>query len=396
MTATSMGWTASPARRARIAAATTVHTHVDRVEAEEFVRMLHAEAPALGPPEPRLADITREIGETGTYTHTGLELTFGARVAWRNSARCVGRLYWRSLRVRDRRGVGDPATVIDECVRHLRAATNGGRIRPVITVFAPDRPGRPGPRIHNDQLIRYAGHLQPDGSVRGDPKNVLLTHTARQLGWRPAGGEGRFDVLPLIVATPDTPPVLRELPADAVLEVPITHDEWPALTELGLRWHAVPVISRMKLRIGGIDYPAAPFNGWYMGTEIGARNLGDVQRYDMLPAIADLMGLDRSAERTLWRDQALVELNQAVLQSFAAHGVTITDHHSETARFMTHLEREARAGRECPADWTWLVPPMSGSQTPVFHRYYRNAEQLPGFVGHVGLGCPMGRSGTSP
>ena len=48
-----------------------------------------------------------------------------------------------------------------------------------------------------------------------------------------------------------------------------------------LRWHAVPAISNMPLRIGGVTYPAAPFNGWYLGTEIGARNLIDIDRYDM-------------------------------------------------------------------------------------------------------------------
>ena len=47
-------------------------------------------------------------------------------------------------------------------------------------------------------------------------------------------------------------------------------------TELGLRWHAVPAISNMPLRIGGITYPAAPFNGWYLNTEIGDSESVDV------------------------------------------------------------------------------------------------------------------------
>lgn len=351
--------------------------------------MLHAEEPELGPAGSRITEVTEEIHRTGTYRHTTTELEFGARVAWRNSARCIGRLYWRSLRVRDRRGISRPDAAAAECVEHLREATNEGRIRPTVTVFAPDRPDDPGPRIHNDQLIRYAHHELPDRD-RGDPRNTVLTRAARTLGWNPPGSPGDFDVLPLIVQTGDDPPVVHEIPAEAVLEVPIELDDLPELSQLGLRWHAVPVISRMKLRIGGIDYPAAPFNGWYMGTEIGARNLGDVDRYDTLPAVADLLGLDRTAEHTLWRDRALVELNRAVLESFRRHGVAITDHHTESARFMTHLEREEQAGRSCPADWSWLVPPMSGSQTPVFHRYYLNAEMLPGFVGHTGIGCPMG------
>ncbi len=32
--------------------------------------------------------------------------------------------------------------------------------------------------------------------------------------------------------------------------------------------------------------------------------------------------------------------------------------------------KEERAGRGCPADWSWIVPPISGALTPVFHRYY--------------------------
>ena len=29
------------------------------------------------------------------------------------------------------------------------------------------------------------------------------------------------------------------------------------------------------------------------------------------------------------------------------------------------LQERARGG--CPADWVWVVPPISGSATPVFH-----------------------------
>ena len=69
-------------------------------------------------------------------------------------------------------------------------------------------------------------------------------------------------------------------------------DRYEWFADLGLRWHAVPAISNLCLEIGGICYPAAPFNGWYMGTEIGARNLADVYRYDLVPVVADRLGLD--------------------------------------------------------------------------------------------------------
>ena len=65
--------------------------------------------------------------------------------------------------------------------------------------------------------------------------------------------------------------------------------------------------------------------------------------------------------------------------SFRANGVSITDHHTESRRFLTHLEREEQAGRSCPADWSWIVPPMSGSQTSVFHRYYDVEDRVPNF-----------------
>lgn len=358
-------------------------------DAERFVRLFYRENDA-GAPEGRIRQVRREIDATGTYRHTQTELEFGARVAWRNSAKCIGRIYWRSLQVRDRREVRDGADVAAESIMHLRKATNGGRIRPMITVFAPDAPGRPGPRILSSQLIRYAGYESEDGAVIGDPASVALTRLAQDRGWpggrhggRPAG---RFDVLPLIVQEAGSPATLHELPADAVLEVAITHPEYEWFAELGLRWHAVPVISDMYLEIGGVRYPAAPFNGWYMGTEIGSRNLGDAGRYDQLPAVAAKLGIATACDRNLWKEKAMTELNLAVLHSYDTAGVTVADHHTESARFLQHLAKEERQGRACPADWTWIVPPSASSATPVFHRYYQNFDESPNFYRHPAPG----------
>ncbi|MFC5287969.1 nitric oxide synthase oxygenase [Actinokineospora guangxiensis] len=352
----------------------------DAEQAAEFIERYHAENPEAGPAAQRLRWVRTEIDLTGTYRHTTDELTFGARIAWRNSARCIGRLYWKSMRVRDLRAVHRAAEVADQCVEHLRQATNGGRIRPTITVFAPDAPGRPGPRIWNEQLIRYAGHRTSDGSVVGDPRYTEFTTAARALGWSPPHHPGPFDVLPLLVSTQDDPVHMRVLPPDAVAEVPLSHPEHPWFAELGLRWHAVPAISAMRMSIGGVDYPAAPFNGWYMGSEIGARNLADTDRYNLLPVVAAHLGLDTRSTTSLWRDRALVELNIAVLHSFTEAGMTISDHHTESDRFLKHLAKEEKAGRRCPADWSWIVPPMSGSLTPVFHRYYDTDHLRPEFV----------------
>ena len=357
------------------------------VIAERFITMFHSENQA-GPPDRRLRQVRREIETTGTYWHTPAEREFGARVAWRNSSRCIGRLYWHSLRVHDRREVTAAADIAAESVRHLRQATNGGRIRPVITVFAPDAPGRPGPRILSSQLIRYAGYQAADGIVLGDPANTDITRVARCLGWPGGRPAGRFDILPLLVQEAGAPVTRHELPADEVLEVPIRHPEFGWFADLELRWYAVPVISDMYLDVGGVCYPAAPFNGWYMCTEIGSRDLGDSGRYDQLPVIARRMGLSTASDRTLWKDKAMTELNLAVLHSFSRAGVTISDHHTESVRFLQHVEREERQGRACPADWTWIVPPAASSATPVFHRYYQDFDQAPNFYRHPAPALP--------
>ena len=343
---------------------------VDVDTAHAFLEQFHAETNPAYPLRRRLRRVRAEIERTGTYVHTGAEVEFGAKVAWRNAARCIGRLYWHGLHVRDRRAVHSPSAVADECAAHLRACTRGGRIRSTITVFAPDRPGQPGPRIINDQLVRYAGHRTSSGAIRGDAGQVELTEHALALGWQPPEPPGRFDVLPLLISAGGAAPEVHELPRNAVLEVPLTHPEFAWFADLRLRWHAVPAISNMPLSVGGITYPAAPFNGWYLGTEIGARNLADAQRYDLLPVIAERMGIAGGSERTLWRDRAVIELVRAVQHSFDVAGVTMSDHHEEARRFLKHVAKEERAGRGCPADWSWIMPPISGALTPVFHRYY--------------------------
>ncbi|MFP3514162.1 nitric oxide synthase oxygenase, partial [Peribacillus sp. SIMBA_075] len=82
----------------------------------------------------------------------------------------------------------------------------------------------------------------------------------------------------------------------------------------------------------------------------------DQQRYNMLPRVADLMGLDTSREATLWKDKALVELNVAVLHSFKEQGVSIVDHHTASQQFRRFEEREEKCGRAVTGDWMWLIP----------------------------------------
>ena len=326
----------------------------------------------------RLSAVEEEIRRSGTYVHTPDELTHGVRVAWRNSNRCIGRLFWKSLTVEDKRNVTGSAAVMEAIASHLTLATNGGRIRPVITVFPPRRPDGVSPvRIWNKQLIRFAGYRQADGQVIGDPAQLEFTGVCQAMGWK---GEGTgYDVLPVIVQCEGSGPELFPLHPSLVMEVNLTHPSHEWFAALGLTWHALPVISDMVLEIGGILYPAAPFNGWYMVTEIGARNLGDADRYNMLPVIAERLGLDLRDRSVFWKDRALIVLNEAVRYSYERAGVTIVDHHDASDQFMKFMRNEERSGRDVTADWAWIVPPMAGSALAVFHQAFHNEVKTPNY-----------------
>jgi nitric-oxide synthase, bacterial len=342
----------------------------------------------------RRTEVEREIGLSGTYRHTDEELLAGTKVAWRNHARCNGRMHWRSLRLRDCRDVDSAADVYRECLDHLTASTNGGALRAVISVFAPRTPTSDGFSVLNPQLIRYAGYRNADGTVTGDPLHLTITDYALALGWQ--APRTAFDVLPLLIRDPSGDVTLWDVPADHVHEVTIEHPDYPGIAELGLRWHVNPAISDKTLEIGGISYPLAPFSGWYVSSEIGARNLSDEARYDMLPVVARAMGLDTTRNQTLWKDRAVVELTYAVQVSFTAAKVHIVDHHHAAEQFVRHCEREAAAGRATATDWSWVNPPISASTTPTFHKTFDPADfsLRPNFVTRddplAASGCPVG------
>jgi nitric-oxide synthase len=329
---------------------------------------------------PRVEQARSEILARGWYRQSFEELEFAARLAWRNNRRCIGRRYWQTLDVADARDAKTGGEIFEACVAHLRRSTNGGKIQPLITVFAEaDAEGR-GPVIHNYQLIRYAGYRQSNGTVLGDPAEVVFTERVMAAGWKPPAQCSAFDVLPLVIETPEEGERLFIIPQDAVLEVPIIHPTFAWFEELGLKWHALPAVSNMVLDAGGVRYTAAPFSGYYMETEIAARNFGDAERYNLLPVVADRMDPAMRSRDPFWRDRALVELCAAVLYSFRQAGVTMVDHHAASRQFMEHLAEEKAQGRIVPGDWSWLVPPVSGSVSPVFHRSYDPRPRLPDFV----------------
>uniref|UniRef100_A0A672RPE9 Nitric oxide synthase, inducible n=1 Tax=Sinocyclocheilus grahami TaxID=75366 RepID=A0A672RPE9_SINGR len=268
----------------------------------------------------RIDRVTLEITLTGSYTLTTDELAFGAKHAWRNAPRCIAS---------------------------------------ILTVFIQVKYGEHDFRVWNSQLIKYAGYQMEDGSVIGDPAGVEFTQVCIHLGWKPK--YGRFDVLPLVLQANGEDPEVFDIPPELILEVPIEHPEYEWFKDLNLKWYAIPAVASMLMEIGGLEFTACPFNGWYMGTEIGVRDFCDSQRYNVLERVGQLMGLETRKLSSLWKDQALM-----------GYMVTITDHHSASESFMQHLETEVRQRGGCPADWVWLVPPMSGSLTPVYHQEMLN------------------------
>ncbi|XP_013151690.1 nitric oxide synthase, inducible isoform X2 [Falco peregrinus] len=260
--------------------------------------------------------------------------------------------------------------MFEHICRHIQYATNNGNIRSAITVFPQRTDGKHDFRIWNSQLIRYAGYQMPDGSIIGDPASVEFTQLCVELGWKPK--YGCFDVVPLILQANGQDPEIFEIPPEIVLEVPMEHPKFEWFKELDLKWYALPAVANMLLEVGGLEFTGCPFNGWYMGTEIGVRDFCDVQRYNILKEVGRRMGLETNKLSSLWKDRAVVEINVAVLYSFQKQNVTIMDHHSAAESFMKYMQNEYRVRGGCPADWVWIVPPMSGSITPVFHQEMLN------------------------
>ena len=342
-------------------------------EATAFLRQFATETDHLATPDDlqdRIDDVTADIRAYGSYRHTYEELQFGCRLAWRNSGRCVMRKVSFNLELRDCRSVKTSHECFHQIVEHLRYAGNGGTVKSVISVFPQKGDGISAPvRIWNRQLIGYAAYQRQDGTVMGDPVNLSFTAMCVKLGWTPPSVKSDFDFLPLVISDDivghDRPRVFN-IPADAIMEVPIHHPEHELFSSLNLRWYALPAISNMGVDIGGVYYQTCPFNGWYQVTEIG-RDLLDKQRYDLAEAVAVACGIQRS-KIGVWRDRVQVEVHNAILHSFAKASVSLVDHHTASESFIDfHREEISKRGR-CPADWVWLTPPAGGSMTKVFHQ----------------------------
>ena len=185
-------------------------TRKDRTDvkkAEEFIRTFYWETEKSEQQfQQRMDQIAMEIHTTGTYIHTTDELTYGAKLAWRNSNKCIGRLFWQTLHVIDKRDKHTEQEIYEALLEHIQFATNEGRIKPTITVFDPK-----SVRIWNHQLTRYAGYITENGVI-GDSSSIDFTNQCISLGWKAKWG--RFDMLPLVIQVDNNPPMLFEIPEE--------------------------------------------------------------------------------------------------------------------------------------------------------------------------------------
>ena len=102
------------------------------------------------------------------------------------------------------------------------------------------------------------------------------------------------------------------------------------------------------------------------------------------------MGLDSTNNMTLWKDRVALELNVAILHSFAKQGVAIVDQHSCSEQFMIHMNKEFKTRGGCPSDWVWLNPSQSGSLCPIYHQEMLHYHLTPAYKRQVSLELKMG------
>ncbi|KAM3415165.1 hypothetical protein BST61_g10287 [Cercospora zeina] len=331
-----------------------------------------------------VADGTRSTAHTqnmlvgGPWRQELVELEHGLRLAWQNSPKCIMRSESFSLQVCDLRHITTSREMGLALVEHMKRAYHNGTIAPTVCVFPPRSPGRRGPMVWNGQLLSFAGYKNDDDTVLGDPANVALTDAIMELGWQPPQLRTQWDLLPLVTMAEGEEPCITDVFEDDFPLVRINHPDYElAFEKLGLRWVPAPALSQLGFDIGGVQYTATPFIGWFMDAEIGVRNLADQFRYNVLPKLVVALGWaeDEDAfdqapehERLAKLSKAQAELTYAVFHSYREAGVMMSDSLTASSMYCNFDDEHLREkGYRLPANAYWLAPPQ-GSIVPIWHR----------------------------
>ena len=338
----------------------------------------------------RLFEVKLGMSASGTYQHTTEELQLGARLAWRNSVKVSLMLLYDGFCVAVLRVLNVLTSIVSlldfinlsiihEIERHLEIATAGTNLQSVMTVFRPRNLDEPfGIRFWSDQLIRYACYTDEKDPTKtmGDVANKHLTqYLIEKKLWIPPEERTDHDVLPVVFRMPGcNAPIVHQFDKMHVDEAHIEHPDYPEVAKLGHKWAAVPCICTFNLNLGGVDYGCVPFNGWFASVEI-VRNL--MERFQGAnEKWAKAIGIDTS--KRMWKARLAPEIDAAVLYSFDKAGYTIVDMDTVGKQFMTHCKREQEAGRECPAQWSWIGG-LTGPINPTWHKEMRDFRLDPQF-----------------
>lgn len=77
----------------------------------------------------RVRQVEADVTATGTYKLTPEEMLYGAKMAWRNAARCIGRIQWTKLTLFDAQHCTTARQMFEAICEHIKFAINGGNLR---------------------------------------------------------------------------------------------------------------------------------------------------------------------------------------------------------------------------------------------------------------------------
>ncbi|KAK3166959.1 hypothetical protein OEA41_010084 [Lepraria neglecta] len=116
-----------------------------------------------------------------------------------------------------------------------------------------------------EEILEFAGYEAEDGSIIGDPNSVKLTKAIIELGWVRPESRSPWHLLPLVAIAEGDLPAFTEIPTYLRPLMNIHHPQYAAQFEkLGLKWVSFPALTRLGFDIGGVQYTATPFLGWYV------------------------------------------------------------------------------------------------------------------------------------
>jgi len=96
---------------------------------------------------------------------------------------------------------------------------------------------------------------------------------------------------------------------------------------MNLEWYGISSVTMLDLQIGGLTHTCPLFNGGCTNYEI-LRDLTDTTWSNSMLAEATKLGLDIQNDSTLWKDEVMAMLHEALLYSFAHGKGTMVDHHT--------------------------------------------------------------------